>query len=65
MSFAKSTDDENDKYQDLTDLAEEEMLDVVPTGKCMNCGGECYRGRSLCSDDCETSYMAYINSGLL
>jgi len=33
-----------------------------PTGKCPNCGEYCYEGRTLCSEDCEISYMAYINS---
>jgi hypothetical protein len=34
-----------------------------PTGKCPNCGGYCYDGRSVCSDKCETEYLAYLNGG--
>lgn len=31
------------------------------TGKCPNCGGLCYNGKTLCSDKCEKSYIAYLN----
>ena len=33
-----------------------------PTGMCPNCGGYCYGWRSLCSEECERSYLAYLNS---
>lgn len=33
-----------------------------PTGKCPNCGDLCYEGKYLCSDDCEKSYLNYLNS---
>lgn len=32
-----------------------------PTGKCPNCGEYCYDGKSLCSEECEVSYLAYLN----
>jgi hypothetical protein len=32
-----------------------------PTGKCPNCGGECYDGNYLCSKNCEIAYVAYCN----
>lgn len=41
-------------YQPLDEDEEE------PTGKCPNCGGYCYEGRSVCSDSCEASYIAYL-----
>ncbi len=31
-----------------------------PTGMCPNCGEYCYDGRSLCSDNCEIAYLAYL-----
>lgn len=34
-----------------------------PTGKCCNCGGLCYDGRTeLCSSACERAYIAYLMS---
>jgi hypothetical protein len=33
-----------------------------PTGKCPNCGDYCYTGKSLCSENCEISYLAYLNN---
>jgi len=33
-----------------------------PTGKCPNCGDLSYGGEYLCSDKCNTEYMAYLNS---
>jgi len=33
-----------------------------PTGKCPECGGYSYGGRTLCSDSCESRYRAYIRA---
>lgn len=33
-----------------------------PTGMCPNCGGYCYDGYDLCSDECERAYIAYLNN---
>lgn len=35
--------------------------DQLPTGKCPNCGGECFNGDSICSDFCARDYLAYLN----
>lgn len=36
-----------------------------PTGRCCNCGGYCYGGRTdLCSERCEQQYLSYLNSSL-
>ena len=32
-----------------------------PTGMCPNCGEYCFEGNSMCSENCEISYMAYLN----
>lgn len=34
-----------------------------PTGMCPNCGGECYKGRAVCSDKCHAEYAAYLMHG--
>lgn len=39
---------------------DESKADQLPTGKCPNCGDYCFNGRDLCSDECATSYAAYI-----
>lgn len=36
-----------------------------PTGKCHECGNYCYDGNFFCCENCEISYMAYMNSGRL
>lgn len=46
-------------FYDIWDETQEE-----PTGKCPNCGDYCYKGRHVCSDSCEVSYIAYINNSL-
>lgn len=33
-----------------------------PTGKCPNCGGYCYGGKSVCSDKCFEEYKAYLEN---
>jgi hypothetical protein len=33
-----------------------------PTGMCPECGGLCYEGASVCSDECGRAYTAYLNS---
>ena len=57
---------ENDaQYSDMTNMEDEEIMQVVPTGKCMDCGEPTYGGKSMCSEACERSYMAYLNGGAL
>lgn len=36
-----------------------------PTGKCPNCGGYCFNGDSVCSENCQREYVAYLKSGIL
>lgn len=43
-------------YEDLTDLTEEEMADRVPSGRCAECGADCYRERMFCSDPCARAF---------
>lgn len=33
-----------------------------PTGKCPNCGGECYDNKYCCSAECDSAYAAYCNN---
>jgi hypothetical protein len=33
-----------------------------PTGLCPNCGGYVYGGRSCCSDQCHTEFVASLNT---
>jgi len=48
--------DECTKEDDTEDLG-------PPTGKCANCSGPIFGGRStVCSDNCHEEYAAYLNS---
>jgi hypothetical protein len=46
-------------YQDLTDLPEEELAEIVPSGVCMNCGDDIFQATSVqdlfCSEPCHQS----------
>lgn len=46
-------------YQEWDESNEE------PTGICPECGKYVYGGKSLCSDECEQSYMRYLETGIL
>lgn len=35
-----------------------------PTGMCPNCGGACYDGAQVCSDQCAVEYTAYLYQSL-
>jgi len=50
------------RYEDLTDLPEEELWRRVPTGRCANCGGDAYNGDTVCSDVCHNEYAAYLQN---
>jgi hypothetical protein len=39
---------------------DETKAELLPTGKCPNCGFYCYNGRDLCSEECERDYAAYL-----
>lgn len=39
-------------YEDMTDWTEEQIMAVVPTGRCMNCGGDVYWRKTFCNDKC-------------
>jgi hypothetical protein len=49
------------QYEEL-DLNDPSTRDLIPSGICPNCGGECYGGESLCSPSCERAYLAYLNN---
>jgi len=36
--------------------------DEVPTGVCLNCGGDCFHLRAVCSDECGEEATAYYAS---
>lgn len=51
-------------YEEL-DLNDPKTRDIVPIGKCMNCGEETYvgsLGSDICSQSCHDSFVAYLNS---
>ena len=48
-------------YAEL-DLDDPEVRRGIPTGVCMDCGGDVYEGATFCSDACEASTRAYLNS---
>ena len=33
-----------------------------PTGKCPNCGNECFNGDGVCSNKCYQEYLTYLNN---
>lgn len=49
------------EYEEL-DLDDPEVCRTIPTGVCMDCGGDTYEGRTFCSDQCESATLAYLNS---
>lgn len=49
------------RYEEL-DLDDPATRELVPTGKCPNCGGPCYEGKSICSKKCEEDYTRYLNN---
>ena len=51
-------------YEDLTDCTEDELLDRVPSGVCMNCGEPVYRMDQFCSKGCENAVVAEFNAEL-
>jgi hypothetical protein len=44
-------------YEDLTDATPEQMAERVPTGRCMECGDDVYRGQTFCSLNCERAFV--------
>lgn len=57
--FPKSTS----KYEDLTDLTDDELAGTVPSGRCLDCGGDVYGGNTFCNSECEQATRAYLESG--
>lgn len=47
-------------YQDLTDASEDELMDHVPTGKCLECGSFTYQGHTFCDSACESAFCASL-----
>lgn len=48
-------------YEEL-DLSNPEDIARIPTGVCMDCGGDVYDEKTFCSDACESDTLAYLNS---
>lgn len=53
------------QFEDLGDIIvyrriDESKADLLPTGKCPNCGEFCFNHRSVCSNACEREYAAYV-----
>lgn len=54
------------RYEEL-DLNDPKTRDLVPVGKCMNCGDETYTSSlaaCMCSDSCAKSFEAYLKREL-
>ncbi len=47
-------------YEELN-LADPEARKAIPTGVCPDCGSDTYEGHDFCDEDCQRSYLAYIN----
>ncbi len=47
-------------YEEI-DPNDPEALRGVPTGVCMDCGGDVYEGKTFCSEACERATLAYLN----
>lgn len=50
------------RYTDLTDKTDDELREILPSGRCPNCGDDFYGDgvQGLCSEACASSYAAYI-----
>jgi hypothetical protein len=47
-------------YEDLADASPEELARKIPTGVCMDCGGEVYGGDTFCNESCEAATASYL-----
>lgn len=47
-------------YEEI-DLDDPEAQRGIPTGRCMDCGGDVYVGAVFCSEACERATRAYLN----
>lgn len=47
-------------YEEL-DLDDPKTREIVPTGRCMECGLDAFGGRQFCSDNCECDFAADLN----
>ena len=50
-------------YEPL-DLDDPTTRERVPSGRCMDCGADCYGVRHFCSDACQESTIASLNRGV-
>lgn len=50
------------KYEDMTDLSDKELMEIVPTGRCADCGEDVYKNDSFCSKSCQDATERYLNS---
>ena len=50
------------KYEDLTDKTDKELMEILPTGSCHQCGSPVYKQEDFCSDKCRDATLAYLNS---
>lgn len=46
---------------DYQAISDDELPELVPTGRCMDCGDDVYKGATFCNRSCENSYAAYLN----
>lgn len=51
------------EYEEL-DLDDPATRDLVPTGKCMDCGSEIYGGKDFCNDDCAEAFGDACRRGM-
>lgn len=47
------------RYDEL-DLNDPKTREIVPTGYCMNCGGDTFKGATFCDQDCEADFGAAL-----
>lgn len=48
------------KYEEV-DIADPAAAATVPTGVCMDCGGDVYNDDTFCSAECQEATAAYLN----
>ena len=44
-------------------VADADLAEKVPTGRCMDCGADVYRNATFCNAECEAATTAYLNGG--
>lgn len=48
------------EYEEIPD---DQLAERVPTGVCMDCGGDVFKGATFCSKSCENATRRYLETG--